>query len=153
MLVNNLPQFGDVITSMKFAFGYYNGESKEFIKVNGMTRKYPFKFRLSEDERVTIAAETGQIPPKERIVELGAYDESRGEAEFVVERANMTGGQSGQEYYPDGWYVVARRLGINRVYDPDGEQICFFMTGHFDYKVGPGDVHIVGKMEKQERFV
>jgi len=112
MVAKNLPNVGDVITSPKFAFGYYGDEDKKFIKVDGATENRPVTFYVDEDERVDVAVESGKVPPKTRTVELGAYDSGRATAKFVVEKANMQGGGTGhgRDVYPDGWHVQARRL-------------------------------------------
>jgi hypothetical protein len=61
----------------------------------------------------------------------------------VVEAANTEGGGSGMrpgDSYPDGWHIVARRLEPNGEYNPSGEMISFYMTGHFECMVKPEDV-------------
>lgn len=148
-----LPTVGDVITSQKFAYGYYENEERKVATIDGKTTKRSVPFPLSEDERVAIAAKTGEVPPKKRNVELGAHDPSRASAKFVVESAKMDGGGGGQggETYPDGWYVQARRLNEDGTYNPNGEAIRFYMTGGFTCFVEPAQVQIVGEM--QMRFV
>lgn len=149
---NSLAKVGDVIISPKFAFGRYSDEDKDFVIVDGKTRKYPVMYHLTEDERVAIAAKSGKIPPKSRTVELGAYDPSRAIAKFVVEKAVMEGGGRGQnDYICDGWHVLARRLNEDGSYDSKGEAIGFYMTGDFSNMVEPEDVKVVGKMQK--RFI
>lgn len=145
-----MPQIGDIIISPKFAFGYYDSEN--VIAVDGKTREHQDTSRIGEDERVEIAARTGKISPKTRTIELGAFDESRASAKFVVESAKMQGGDTGRDEYPDGWHVRARRLNEDDFYNPDGELIQFYMSGCFTYMIEPKDVEIVGKMEKEVKF-
>lgn len=155
MVTKNLPDVGDIITSSKFAYGYYERENKKLITIDGRTTKHPVTFYVSEDERLALAAKSGKVPPKTRTVELGAHDVSRAKAKFVVEAANMQGGGSTGhgpgDVYPDGWHVRARRLDNNGTYDPNGEVIQFYMSGCFTCMVEPKDVQVVGKM--QLRFV
>lgn len=145
-----MPRIGDIIISPKFAYGYYDGEN--VIAVDGETKKHSDTSRISEDERVEIAAKTGKISPRTRIIELGAFDESRASAKFVVESAKMQGGDTGRDEYPDGWHVRARRLNKDDSYNPDGELIQFYMSGCFTYMIEPKDVEIVGKMKKEVKF-
>jgi len=150
----DLPNIGDIITSEKFAFGYYEGEDKGLITIDGTTTKRLVTFYVKEEERVTTAAKSGKVPPKTRTENLGAYDQGRGKSKFVVESANMQGGGTGHgpgDTYPDGWHVQARRLDENGTYDPNGEVICFYMSGCFTCMVDPINVKVVGKM--QMRFV
>ena len=154
MATKNLPNVGDIITSPKFAYGYYGREDKQLITVDGTTTKHPVTFHVNEDERVAAAAKSGKVPSKTRIVELGAHDPSRAKAKFVVEVANIQGGGTGHgsgDVYPDGWHVQARRLNDDGTYNPNGEIIRFYMSGCFTCMVKPKDVQVVGKM--QMRFV
>ena len=155
-MAKDLPNVGDVIMSRLFPYGYYQRDSgKKLIIVDGTTTKHPEKSNLKEDERVAIAAKTGQIPPKTRIEELGAYDPSRAEAKFVIEKAKMQGGGAAHgpgDFYPDGWHVQARRLSDSGTYDPNGEVISFFMSGSFTNKIELKDVRVVGKMQMQIMF-
>lgn len=149
-----LPRVGDVITSLKFAFGRYEDESKEIIVVDGKTKKWPVGYRVEEEERVALAARTGKIGPRTITVELGAYDLSRADAEFVVEFSGMLRGGIGDRdcfLNPDYWYIRARRLDVKGTYNPEGEVICFDMTGRSNCVIEPEDVKIVGK--KELRFV
>ncbi len=151
---NNLPNIGDIITSEKFAFGYYENEDKALITIDGTTTKRPVTSFVSEEERVATAAKSGKIPSKTKTVDLGAYDQGRAKAKFVVESANMQGGGTGHgpgDVYPDGWHVRARQLDDKGAYDPNGEVIQFYMSGCFTCMVDPNDVKVVGEM--QMRFV
>lgn len=149
---NNLPDAGDVIMSPKFAFGYYETDRK-IIYIDGVTKKYMLESNISEKDRVAMAAKSGKIPPKVRVEDYGAYDESRAQAKFVVENAAMEGGERGRDYYPDGWRIVARRLKGDGTYDPKGEVISFYMSGSFSCKLEPGDVQIVEKKQMQVQFI
>ena len=151
MIARPLPTMGDVIESPKFAFGRrgYNGE--KVITVDGKTRSQLCERSIDADTRVALAAATGEVPPETITEDLGAYDESRAKAKFVVESARMEGGSHGRDEYPDGWHIIARRLSEDDDYDPDGEVIQFYMTGCFNCKIAPADVQIVGKMHM--RFV
>ena len=146
----NLPSVGDRSISAKFAFGYYHDETRKLLTVDGETEKRPVIFYVSEEVRVAEAARTGNVLPKEKTVELGAYDPSRAKAIFVVEAARMEGGDK-EASYPDGWRVSARRLNEDESYDPNGEVIHFYMSGQFQGIIKAEDVQIVGKMQK--RFV
>lgn len=146
-----LPSVGDVITSQKFVYGYYENEERKAVTIDGKTTERNVPCSISEDERVAIAAKTGEIPPKKRIMELGAHDPSRASAKFVVESAKMEGGGGGHggETYPDGWHVRARRLNEDGTYNPNGEAIRFYMTSGFTCLVEPEHVQIVGEMQMQ----
>lgn len=70
----------------------------------------------------------------EMVVDLAATDSARGDAEFVVTSAGMSGGGTGHgphDVYPDGWGVRAKRLRPDGSYDPDGEQVFFYQSGCF----------------------
>ena len=152
MSAETLPNVGDIITSQKFAFGYYDNAEKRSITVDGRTREYSVSSYLSADERVEIAAQTGTIPPKMRTVELGAYDPNRANAKFVVAEANLQGGGNGSrptESYRNGWHVRARRLNADGSYDQQGEVIRFYTTGDFTCVIELEDLQIVGKMQRQ----
>lgn len=143
---NPLPNVGDVITSPKFAFGYYTNKDKEYVTVDGETESYPMQYRMDEEERVALAAKTGKIPPRNYVVELGAYDLTRASAKFVVEMAKMDGGDRDQ-CYPDGWHIKARRLNQDGKYNKTGEVIDFYMSGSFTCIVLPENVKIASKMQ------
>jgi hypothetical protein len=142
---------GDIIISVKFAFGQYNcfdADNKKVILVDGHTINQSTGFSLSEEERLDITAKTGKIPPKESTVEVGAYDPSRGIARFVVEEACFV---KGDAIYDSGdWSIQARRLNDDGTYNPDGELIAFSILSydHSSYKINPGDIRIIGKMKR-----
>ena len=151
--MKELPQIGDVITSSRFAHGHYESEEDKNTIIVGEVGGYPVTSRISENERMEIAARTGEIPPETRTVELGAYDQSRASARFVVESAKMQGGDTGRDAYPDGWYVEARRLAEDDSYDPNGEIIQFYMSGCFTFMIESKDVEIVDHMTREIKLI
>jgi len=154
MTTEKLLNVGDVIISSKFAYGYYQDiDNKDLITVDGVTTERLIPSSVREEERVVVAAQTGKIPSKTRTIEYGAYDLNRATAKFVIERANMQGGSTGHDAYSDGWHVEARRLNEDGSYNPDEEVIHFYMSGSFTYLIESEDIEIVGKMERQLRFV
>lgn len=149
--MGKLPEAGDVITSQKFAYGYYECENRTgIITIDGKTTTLPRQIPVSEETRVAMAARTHAIPPKHIGIDLGAYDADRGRAYFIVEEARLSGGGDDGRgcNYPDGWHITARRLTPGSSYDPEGEVIQFYMTGDFCCKVMLSDVRIAGKMKK-----
>ena len=120
---------GDVISSSEFAFGrrdYGREDEETAIIVGGVEKDHIVTESYDEETRVRHATQTGKTLPKWHDVNYGAYDQSRGTAKFVVERAEMEGGSSGgNNDYPDALYVTARRLGPYWEYDPTGEVIKF----------------------------
>ena len=150
---SQFPQVGDVIMSPSFAFGYRDVcGHRAIITVDGKTTTNPVSVRLSESEWLQIAAQTGKVPAAEKTVNCGAHDSSRGTAKFVVENANLQGGDT-KEGYPDGWHVQARRLNPDDSYDPNGEVIQFYMSGCFIGVIPPKHVQIVGKKTRKLMFV
>lgn len=148
MTPTRLPVVGDVLTSQKFAFGYYADETKRIILVDGKTiERLTTIFPSIECQQA--AKQKGRRAPRNRSVDLGAHDESRGRAEFVVESACMQGGARGNRHTserPDGWHVSARRLRDDGTYDPDGEVIDFYMSVFFTNAVPLTDVTVTRKM-------
>jgi len=123
MAEKDFLEVGDVIKSRKFAFGDSDEEDNE------------------EEKIIFVDGETKED-----------YDQSRGQAKFVVEEAQMEGGGTGMgpgDVYPDGWAVYARRLHDDGTYDPKGEVIMFYMSGCFNNMVYMEDIEIVGKMKRQ----
>lgn len=146
----NKANLGDVIRSEQFAFGYYASQRNsdgnlvpktDVITVDGKTREHPVQFRRSgtaQDQKTEFET-----------VELGAYDESRGLAQFVVENAQMQGGGTGHgpgDVFPDGWYVQARKLDETGSYNPNGELVQFYQSGCFTGLIP--EVELVGKMKR-----
>ena len=143
---------GDIIRSEKFAFGYYDRQEDkrgylvpalDKITVDGKTKEYNVEFRKP--------GTPWDKPSEYETVNLGAYDKSRGESLFVVEKAQMQGGGTGHgphDIYPDGWYVEARRLNEDNSYNPDGELIKFYQSGCFNCLIPEVEVEIVGKMKQ-----
>ncbi len=154
MPLQDFPQLGHVIRSSAFAFAYWpSHDNKKVLYVDGRTRRMIVQVELSTSESHEQAIQTGVMPERWQEVDLAVYDESRGNALFVVEEARLTGGESDLRggRYPDGWRVRARRLGTDDLYDPSGELIEFYLSESFVHKLDPQEVEIVGKM--QMRFV
>lgn len=144
---------GDVITSPDFAYCvaaydivWNNAKQRKVaivqakkLTVDGYkTKGHPVQFSAyhNRDGRTV-----------EDIVETGSFDASRADAEFIVERTVMDGGGTGHgkhDVFPDGWHVYARRLGRERQYYPQAEQIQFYQSGCFNCVVP--EVRVVGKM-------
>lgn len=146
MAIDNLPNVGDVVVSPKFAYGYYRDIAKERLTVDGKTTRRLVERMLTEDERVAMAAATGEIPDRKETVDLSAYDPSRATAKFVIESARMEGGDK-DALYPDGWHVSARHLNEDGSYDPRGEVIHFYMSGDREDVIGAADISVIGKMQ------
>lgn len=142
-----LPVVGDVITSPKFAFGYTDSGGK--IAIDGKSTSHQVQIPVSTKERLEIAAKTGVIVPDYRIEDYGAYDESRGTAQFVVIDASMQGGgiAMNADRYPHGYHITAQRLKDGK-FDPEGEVIHFYLSGAFTIQLLPSDITIVGKLPK-----
>ncbi|TRZ42337.1 hypothetical protein D4S03_12370 [bacterium] len=144
-----LPNFGDVITSKRFQFGYLNYDGKPPIQVGQGSPEHIVGRSLTDDEIVAEIKGTGSMPPKWKNFDYGVPDESRGTAEFVVIENDMQGGGTamGYDVYPDdGWHIVAKRLDKDGQWDPDGEEIAFYMTGYFIDMIPPEEVTIVRHM-------
>lgn len=148
-----LPQVGDVIVSPKFAYGFYYEKEDKTAHVDGRTTTRIVRNIFTEEERLQMTKETGNIPPKYRDEELGAYDSSRTAAKFVVEEARYTKGgnihNNADSSFPSGWYVQARRLAEDDKYNPNGEIIEFVMRWD---GIDTEDVQVVGKMKKHLFF-
>lgn len=73
-------------------------------------------------------------------------DESRAQAKFVIERAEMEGKlQFGGIDNFDSLHVSARRLGEDLSYNYNGEVIDFYVRGCSEDQVDPSSVKIFGK--------
>lgn len=138
---------GDKIRSPKFAFAYYDTREPEVTLIGGGKDQVE-NVTIGVDERVAIAAQTGVDPGDRRTTNVSRYDESRGEAVFVVESAysDSAGSYDGTPF-PTNWLVTARRLFPGDAYDPFGEVIRFYMTGHFMEMVSMKDLEITGTMQ------
>lgn len=130
---NSTLKVGDIISSPEFAFGrrdYVSSGKKAIINVGGKDKNHIVTEINDEETRVEHAAQTGVILPKHHRVNYGAYDRSRGQAKFVIERAEMEGGSTGggmngHDDWPDALHVIARRLMPDGRYSPSGELIKF----------------------------
>ena len=130
---------GDIIRAEEFAFGYHDGLDSRIIDVDGETKSHLVQYRKS--------GTPWDEPAEYETVDHGAHDHSRGEALFVVEKAQMQGGGTGHgphDVFPDGWYVEARRLHDDCSYNSQGEVIRFYQSGCFTCFIP--EVEIVGKM-------
>ena len=121
-----LAEVGYVVRSREFACGYLDPDGVVFID--------------GESRDTDIAARFETRPPR---IAKGAYDETRGDALFVVEAAR----EIPVEPHVPAWYIEARRLRGDRSYDPNGEQIRFFQRGPADHVIP--EVDLVGRMEKR----
>lgn len=161
-----LPRIGDIIRSSKFTYGEYNSEfhkgklvAIEPILIDDTEEKqHPVSYshKLTDKERVEKYRRTGKLPREyeERVVDLSAYDETRGLAKFVVEQAEMDGGTGPdvRDPYPDGWHVKAIRLKVDGSYNKKGEVIEFYVTGCFRHTVEVKDIEILGTMKNKLPF-
>lgn len=89
---------GDIIRSEKFAFGYYDQQEDkkgyfvpaiDQITVDGETEEYKVKFRKP--------GTPWDKTPEYETVNLSAYDKSRGKSLFVVEKAQLQGGEQAMD--------------------------------------------------------
>lgn len=144
----NKATIGDVIRASEFEYGYYSyihedehlHIDKSRIFVDGETKSRPIQFRKP--------GTPWDKPAEYFSADIGAYDPSRGEALFVVERAEMTGGGTGHgahDVYPDGWNIAARRLHQDGTYNPKGEVINFYQSGSFTGLIP--EVEVVDRMK------
>ncbi|HSV94761.1 MAG TPA: hypothetical protein VLH94_02180 [Spirochaetia bacterium] len=146
-----LPSFGDVIVSERFKYGHLNYDGKPPIQV-GQNSPKCLVSRFLTDEEIDEIKKAGKKPPKMIEEDLGVPDPSRATAEFVVINNNMQGGGTGMgviyghnDDYPDGWHIVAKRLKDGK-WDPEGEEIAFYMTGSFIDMIFLNEVKIVRHM-------
>jgi len=119
---------GDIIRSEMFAYGvfYYfrNGEGHYVIDpgrvaVDGIKQGYTVMYRDPAD------------PSKFIQIDATAHDESRGNAHFVVEKAEMRGQRQRDGRLTSEWYVEARRLNADGLGNGEGEIIYFYQGGRF----------------------
>lgn len=153
MAKDKLPQVGDVIRSIRFVYGERSfAETNKRIDVGRDTPKYIVNRYPTEKETIAYVKEHNTMPPKGAYIEedYGSVDLTRAKVEYVVIEARMQGGGTGHgphDVYPDGWHVVAKRLDDGRKWNPEGEEIEFYMTGCFMNMIPPNKVKIVGKMK------
>ncbi|KKT82672.1 MAG: hypothetical protein UW80_C0033G0017, partial [Microgenomates group bacterium GW2011_GWC1_44_9] len=125
MTVKN-PIVGDVIVSIEFIFATIGTTSLDGITVPCL---YPHHERhlmvseiIPENERIASLKAGHGDPGKYKTLDLGRYDLSRGQAEFVVEHAAWEGyDNSPRDGQPNSWHIIARRLFRNGLYDRKGE--------------------------------
>ena len=65
------------------------------------------------------------------MLDIGRYDDSRSEAEFVIEKAEAQYSGDNNQFF-NGYEFIARRLSVDGSYDPKGELIQFYMMGGCD---------------------
>jgi hypothetical protein len=126
-----LPVMGDKISSPEFAFGikyhtYFRNVDIQIIAVDGVTTNYVVGESYNDQEIIAYVLQHGELPKGNKQVDMGAYDESRGKAIFVVEQVIFEGESRGYIDYKDpGLIVYARKLHPSGLYNPDGELIMF----------------------------
>ncbi|MEI7539505.1 MAG: hypothetical protein WCJ36_01910 [Candidatus Saccharibacteria bacterium] len=142
-------QVGDIVQSKGFVVAEYNMDRTR-ISLGTRPKGPKIVTRIrSEEERVRMAAETGEIPSKEFPEDFSVDDETRAIAMFVVERAALEGGGTAHgpwDTYPDSRHVSVRRLNDDGSYNKNGEVIHFCENGAFDCIREPGDLEVLGKM-------
>jgi len=143
-----LPQIGDVVKSAKFAFGYLRAIDDPVILIDS-ENKYHYNIHyLSRDEMRKIVIRTGNHqPPNRRRIYMGRIDKTLATAEFVVEDAEVQSGR-GDVFPPilDGWRGRARRLNSDGTYNPDGEQIRFWLAGDYPGTLQLSEIQIIRHM-------
>lgn len=157
MTEDALPQVGDVILSTRFVYGERSSdETNKRIKVGRNEPQYIIHRFPTDEETISYVKKHNLMPPKDTCIEedRGSADLTRAKAEYVVIETRMQRGGSGMgvlfghyDEYPDGWHVVAKRLDQGRKWNPNGEEIEFYMTGCFIDMIPPNEVRIVGKMK------
>ena len=156
MKTRGLPQVGDIIRSIRFVYGERDlfGRNKR-IKVGRDEPQYIVSRYPTDEEVMAYIKKNNQMLPSGAWIEedYGSPDLTRAKAEYVVFETKRQGGGAGMgvvfghnDVYPDGWHVVAKRLDEGRRWNPDGEEIEFYMTGSFINIIPPNKVLIVGKM-------
>lgn len=150
---SRLPKVGDVIVSKKFVYGEKSFDHNDKrVRVGRDNPKYIVTERLTDEEIAKIVLKTKKMPKEKDLWidrDYGSSDLTRANAEYVVIDAKMQGGGTGHgphDVFPDGWYVVAKRLKKGRKWDPKGEEITLYMTGCFTNLIPPEEISIVGKM-------
>ena len=150
MAKSRLPSFGDVITSIKFQYGHLGYDKRPPIQVGADSPVHMVCFTLTDNEVVEIERIVGgKLTSKELFIDLGVPDVSRATAEFVVIENDMQGGGTGMgchDIYPDGWHIIAKRLDKDGKWNPNGEEIAFYMTGCFIDMIPPEEVKIIRHM-------
>lgn len=145
-----LPQKGDIIVCKRFVYGYKNYVNPSLIEVGDSSPQHIIGRKMTDEETVAYVETHHKMPPDQYIDEdLGVPDKSRGTAKFVVIDGVMSGGgiAQGNDVYPDGWHITARRLNNQGSFDPKGEVIVFYMTGCFINMIPPEEVQILGHMQ------
>jgi len=119
---------GDIIRSEMFAYGIFsyskNGEGHYVIDpgrvaVDGINQGYIVMYRDPAD------------PSKFIKIDVTAHDESRGNALFVVEKAEMRDQRQRDGSLTRVWYVEACRLDADGHDNGKGKTIYFYQGGRF----------------------
>lgn len=154
MSKNDLPQVGDVIRSVKFIYGERSfDKANKRIRVGRDDPKYIVSEHLTDEEIIDIVLKTKKMPKADALWidrDYGSSDLTRAKAEYVVIEAKMQGGGTGHgphDVFPDGWCITAKRLKSGRKWDPNGEEITFYMTGCFINLITSNEILVVGKMK------
>src|SRR3990172_8646887 len=116
-------QLGDVFTSDALAKCVYDND------MNGLV-----KTRISPAD--SSGVDRIQFGVGRRAKTVSNKASSFADKKFVVIRANMEGGASGEgmsghESWPDGWFITARMLNSDGTYNPDGIELNFSQSGSF----------------------
>jgi len=148
MSEENLFQVGDVVVSPDFAYGSKIPPDTKHIYVDGKTIHETAEVAVDEEERLKIAAETGTILSKYKTIDLGAFDTTRGTAEFVVEYAQMEGADD-RNGVSDSLHILARRLDSSGLYDANGQVIDFYVNSSHGNSVSYDHIKLVRKMKKK----
>lgn len=157
MTEDALPKVSDVILSTRFVYGERSSdETNKRIKVGRDKTQYIINRFPTDEETVSYVKKHNRMPPEGACIEedRGSADLTRAKAEYVVIETSMQGGGPGMgvifghyDYYSNGWHVAAKRLDPGRKWNPEGEEIEFYMTGDFIDMIPPNEVRIVGKMK------
>lgn len=143
-----LLQVGDVIKSPDFAYGSKIPPETGHIYVDGKTMHETAEIATDEEERLEVAAKTGAILPKYKTIDLGAFDPTRGTAEFVVEYAEMEGADD-RNGISDSLHILARRLDRSGLYNAGGQVINFYVDSGHGNSVPHDHIRLVRKMKKK----
>lgn len=144
---------GDVIASGRFSGAHYELGSggpediqRDVAYIDGETHgACPVPCYLSEDERVSLAASSGKIPPRTVDVDISAHDPTRGSAGFVIEAIDTR-----SQYHSTSIHITARRLRDDGSYDPTGEIITFSTHPDLGYNLcRERDLRVVRHMQVQ----
>jgi len=149
-------EVGDVITSPTFEFAYQkNGHLYIEYKRNKKITEKIIQRQFSERTRLEIAAKTGNPnPPKSEPLDIGSYDPTRAQAQFIVMSAQLES-ETTDSYGPyDGYTTIfsatitAKRLNKDGTYNTEGEEIIFEVAGKRQVSIRPENITKIGTMKK-----